>query len=249
MAAGWEQRAPPLAEAERRIAQFTALVATAIANAETRAELAASRARVAAATVEERRRVVRDLHDGAQQPLVIAMTTLKLALAELEGAGGTAEARIGEALDQAERANTSLRELAHGLLPGPLARGGLRVSIDDLASRSSLPVATDVTTERLPYAIETTAYFVVSEALTNVMKHAGARRAEVHAKVDGSVLRVEVRDDGIGGADSSRGSGFTGLRDRVEALGGTLEIDSPVGGGTSLCVAIPIEASDTSASP
>jgi PAS domain S-box-containing protein len=241
MAAGWKRREPPLAEAESRVTEFTELVATAIANAESRAELTASRARVAAATLEERRRVVRDLHDGAQQRLVIAVMTLKHALLELGDADGTTGGLIGEALDQAEQANSSLRELAHGIVPGALTRAGLRAGIQEVVSRTSLPVTTDVSVQRLPSAIEATAYFVVSEALTNVMKHSGAQHAEVNARVEGSVLRVEVRDDGVGGADPRKGSGFTGLRDRVEALGGTMDVASPAGSGTSLIVEIPIE--------
>jgi signal transduction histidine kinase len=223
------------------LAEFTELVATVIANAESRAELAASRARVVTATAEERRRLVRDLHDGAQQYLVHAMIVLKLALREQGAPNGATEALVGEALEHAERANTSLRELARGILPTALTRGGLLDGIEELVSRSSLPVTTDVSAERLPPAIEATAYFVVSEALTNVLKHSGADSAVVNARVDGRVLRVEVRDDGVGGAEPAAGSGFTGLRDRVEALGGTIEIASPPGRGTSLSVEIPID--------
>jgi signal transduction histidine kinase len=172
---------------------------------------------------------------------VHAMIVLKLALREHGAPNGATEALVGEALEHAERANTSLRELARGILPTALTRGGLLDGIEELVSRSSLPVTTDVSAERLPPAIEATAYFVVSEALTNVLKHSGADSAVVNARVDGRVLRVEVRDDGVGGAEPGAGSGVTGLRDRVEALGGTIEITSPPGRGTSLSVEIPID--------
>ncbi|HMJ37878.1 MAG TPA: PAS domain S-box protein [Baekduia sp.] len=234
------KREPMPADTEERMANFTKLVATAIANAENRGELEASRARVVAATAEERRRVVRDLHDGAQQRLVHTVITLKLALREIRDGDGQAEALVGEALDHAEQANAALRELVHGILPAVLTSRGLRAGVEELALRSPLPVTVDVSAERLPLAIEATAYFVVSEALTNAMKHSGAQRAEVSAVVDGGEMRVEISDDGVGGADPARGSGLTGLADRVEALGGTVGITSPAGSGTSLLAKIPI---------
>ena len=225
-------------DTERRIAGFTELVATAIANADQRAQLAASRARVVAATTEERRRMVRDLHDGAQQRLVHAVVTLQLAL-QAEGERG--EELVREALDHARAANSELRELVHGIMPAVLTSGGLGAGVDALVARSSLPVDIDVTPERFPPAIEATAYFVVSEALTNAVKHSRAGHAEVHAQREDGALRVEVRDDGVGGADATRGSGLTGLRDRVEALGGTISVSSPAGAGTSLVARIPVE--------
>jgi signal transduction histidine kinase len=241
MIAAWTQPDRPLdKDAEARMAQFTELVATAIANAESRAELAASRARVVAATAEERRRVVRDLHDGAQQRLVHAVISLKLALRELREGDRDAKQHVNEALDNAEQANFELRELVHGILPGVLTSGGLRAGVEELASRASLPVAVDVSADRFAAAIEATAYFVVSEALTNTVKHADARSARVAARADNGALRVEVRDDGVGGADPHAGTGLTGLRDRVEALGGRIEIISPAGHGTSLSVEIPV---------
>jgi signal transduction histidine kinase len=232
---------PIPADTEQRIAGFTELVATAIAQADSGAQLAASRARVVAATTEERRRMVRDLHDGAQQRLVHAVITLKLALRELESHDGSAAALVREALDHAQNANSELRELVHGILPAVLTSGGLRAGVVALVSRSSLPVTVDVCPQRFPSAIEATAYFVASEALTNAIKHSDAERVEVVVAVDGGTLHVEVRDDGVGGADPSHGSGLTGLRDRVEALGGTLEITSEAGAGTSLVARIPIE--------
>jgi signal transduction histidine kinase len=206
-----------------------------------RDELAASRARVVAAAAEERQRVVRDIHDGAQQSLVHTIITLKMALGDAQDRGGATGALVGEALGHAEAANAKLRALAHGILPPVLATGGLRAGIEELASRSSLPVTTDVSTDRLASAIEATAYFVVSESLTNVMKHSGAQRAEVAAEITAGALRVEIRDDGVGGAEPSASSGLTGLRDRVEAFGGTIEIISPAGLGTSVIVVIPLE--------
>jgi signal transduction histidine kinase len=228
-------------DTEDRMAHFSDLVATAIANAQSRAELEASRMRVVAASAEERRRIVRDLHDGAQQRLVHAVVMMKLALQEFATGDRHAEEYVSEALDNAEQANSELRELVHGILPRVLSRGGLRAGVEDLVSRASLPVTADVLEGRLPPAVEATAYFVVSEALTNAVKYSNADGVQVAARVDNGALRVNVRDDGVGGADPSRGSGLTGLRDRVEALGGTLEISSRAGAGTSLLVLIPIE--------
>ena len=227
-------------DTEQRIADFTELVATAIANADSQAQLAASRARVVAATTEERRRIVRDLHDGAQQRLVHAGITLQFALQELEAAGGRAEVLVREALDQTNAATSDLRELVHGIMPRVLTRGGLRAGVHALATRSAVPVEVDVGPERHPAPIEATAYFVVSEALTNAVKHAEASVVEVTATVEDGQLRVEVRDNGVGGADPG-GSGLTGLRDRVEALGGSIKLTSAPGAGTSLVVRLPIE--------
>jgi PAS domain S-box-containing protein len=241
--ATWTRDKPlPADDAEERMGEFAELVATAVANAESQAKLSASRARVVAATAEERQRVVRDLHDGAQQRLVHAVINLKLALREQGPGNEPLHELLVEALGHAEQANSELRELAHGILPAVLTSGGLRAGAEALVSRCSLPVAVDVSRERLPTAIEATAYFVVSEALTNAVKHSGASRAEVRARVDDGLLRVEIRDDGVGGADASQGSGLIGLRDRVEALGGTIEIASPRGSGTSVLVDIPIKS-------
>jgi PAS domain S-box-containing protein len=243
MTASWTgEDALPADDVEGRMAGFTELVGTAIANAESQAQLSASRARVVAATAEERQRVVRDLHDGAQQRLVHAVINLKLALREQEPGNEPLHELLVEALGHAEQANSELRELAHGILPAVLTSGGLRAGAEALVSRNSLPVTVDVSRERLAPAIEATAYFVVSEALTNAVKHSAASRAEVKAHVDDGLLRVEIRDDGVGGADASQGSGLTGLRDRVEALGGTIEIASPRGSGTSVLVEIPIKS-------
>jgi signal transduction histidine kinase len=220
---------PP--DTESRLENFTELVATAISDIEARAELAASRARIVAATDAERRRVVRDLHDGAQQRLVHTIITLKQARRALQNEEEDLPALLTEALDQAEQANVEVRELAQGILPAVLTEGGLRAGAEKLASRMPVPLENGVSVGRLPAAVEATAYFVVAEALTNVAKHARASRATVTARVEDGSLRVEVRDDGIGGARPD-GSGLLGLADRLAALGGQLRVESPADGGT-----------------
>jgi signal transduction histidine kinase len=224
------------------MAQFTELVATAIANANSRAELAASRARVVSTADETRRRIERDLHDGAQQRLIHTVITLKLARQALGDADGPGIAYVGEALEQAERATAELRELAHGILPGALNRG-LRAGIESLISRVRLSVSVDVTAERLPPRLEATAYFIVAEALTNVVKHAGAGSARIMAVVDSGALCVEVRDDGVGGARLEGSSGLLGLHDRAAAIGGELRVESPQGAGTIVAARLPIPKS------
>jgi signal transduction histidine kinase len=229
---------PLLANAESHIAEFTELAATAISNLQARSELAASRARIVAAADDERRRVVRDLHDGAQQRLVHTVVTLKLARRSLEDDAGAAPALVADALKHAEEATAELRELAHGILPAVLTRGGLRAGVAALASRMSVPVGIHVSVDRLPPAVEATAYFLVAEALTNVAKHAHARHAEVTAHVRDGTLEVHVRDDGVGGARPD-GNGLLGLGDRVGVLDGSLRVDSPADGGTLVAAVIP----------
>jgi signal transduction histidine kinase len=241
MAAGTIIEQSLLPDTEERLAQFTQLVATAIANAQARSEVAASRARTVAATDDERRRVVRDLHDGAQQRLVNTIITLKLARQALEAEQEGARALLDEALDHAEGANVELRELAHGILPAALSQGGLRAAVDSLASRSAVPLEIDMPVGRLPTAVEATAYFVIAEALTNVAKHARAAHAEVVARIEGDALAVRVRDDGAGGARPD-GTGLLGLADRLAALDGRLRIESPVDGGTLVSAVIPLGA-------
>jgi signal transduction histidine kinase len=234
-------REPPLpVDTEARLASFTELVATAIANAESRAELTGSRARIVAAADESRRRIERDLHDGAQQRLVHAVIVLKLALRALANGDSNPGELVAEALRQAEQANSELRELAHGILPAALTRGGLRAGVEALVARVSLPVSVDVSVERVPAGVEATAYFVISEALTNVIKHARAGRASVMARVERGELRVEVRDDGVGGALGGHGTGLEGLEDRVAALDGLLVLDSAPGEGTRVCALLPV---------
>jgi signal transduction histidine kinase len=228
-----------LADAEAQITEFSELVASAISNVQARSDLAASRARIVAAADDERRRVVRDLHDGAQQRLVHTIVTLKLARRAFDQGRPEAAALVGEALRHAETANDELRELAHGILPKVLTDGGLGAGVEALASRMEIPVARDVPVSRLPPPVEATAYFIVAEALTNVAKHAHAHHATVRAHLEDHTLRVEVRDDGIGGARPD-GTGLVGLGDRLAALDGTLRIESPAHGGTLVAATIPI---------
>ena len=219
--------------------KFAELLDTAIANADSRGQLTASRARLVTAGDEARRRVVRDLHDGAQQRLVHTIVTLKLAQRALRQEDESAEALVGQALQHAEQSNVELRELAHGILPAALTRGGLRSGVNAVVARLDLPVGVHVSSERLPAEIEASAYFLVAEALTNVIKHARAARAEVTASVEDGVLQVAIRDDGVGGADPS-GHGLVGMADRVSALGGQLRVDSPEDGGTLVSATLPL---------
>jgi signal transduction histidine kinase len=232
------------ADTEARIEEFTELVATAISNMQARSDLAASRARIVASADAERRRMVRDLHDGAQQRLVHTIVTLKLAQQALQPDHEPASELVAEALAHAERATGELRELAHGILPAVLTSGGLRAGVDALSSRMPLPVKNSVAVDRLPAAVEATAYFVVCEALTNVAKHARAGHAEVMARIDDGTLAVQVRDDGVGGAKPD-GTGLVGLADRLAALDGLLRVETPAGGGTLITAAIPLAAAVT----
>jgi PAS domain S-box-containing protein len=228
---------PPTTES--RIGKFTELVATAISNVEARADLAASRARIAAAADEERRRVVRDLHDGAQQRLVQTVVTLKLAGQAFQNDEETGPALVSEALAHAQDAIAELRELAHGILPSVLTRGGLRAGVEALASRMTVPIECNVSVDRLPPAVEATAYFVIAESLTNVAKHARANGATVLARVQDGTLRIRVEDDGIGGARPDS-SGLLGLADRLAVLHGQLRVETPPGGGTLVAADIPV---------
>jgi PAS domain S-box-containing protein len=199
------------------------------------AELHASRARIVQAADAERRRLGRDLHDGAQARLVNVAIALQLAAQQ---AGD--DALVAPALDELRLAMQDLRELAAGLLPSALTHHGLAAAVETLAGRAPLPVATSVPEERFEEAVEVAAYFVVAEALTNVAKHAGATEASVAVAREDGALVVEVRDDGRGGADPEAGSGLRGLADRVAALDGALEVDSPPGGGTRLRARLPL---------
>jgi signal transduction histidine kinase len=227
---------------EDRLAEFTELLGSAIANTESRAELAASRARIVATADATRRRIEHDLHDGAQQQLLSVALELRATkanvppeLGELRGELSHLAASLSGVLDE-------LREIAHGIHPAILAEGGLGPALNTLARRAPLPVTLDVHLEgRLPESVEIAAYYVVSEALTNAAKHARASAVHVAAEKRDDVLGVVVRDNGIGGADSSRGSGLLGLKDRVEAMGGTLALDSSYGSGTSLRVELPAD--------
>ncbi|MEO5833639.1 MAG: GAF domain-containing protein [Nakamurella sp.] len=227
---------------EDRLTQFAELAAAAIANAENKAKLTASRARVVATADETRRRLQRDVHDGAQQRLVHAIIALKLARDAI-AAGGTAAALVDEALRNAEHASRELRDVVRGILPASLTRGGLRSGVESLVADLPLPVDVRIIVPRLPADTETTAYFVVAEALTNVVKHARATRATVEVTLQAELLAIEVRDDGIGGADPDRGTGLTGLLDRVDAAEGSFTVTSPAGQGTTLHAALPLHRS------
>jgi signal transduction histidine kinase/PAS domain-containing protein len=239
--ASWIGEEPPPADTEKRMAQFAQLLDTAIANADSRDQLTASRARLLTEGDEARRRVVRDLHDGAQQRLVHTIITLKLAQRAFGDEDGKAASLVGEALEHAQQGNAELRELVHGILPAVLTHSGLWAGVNAFVARLDLRVGVDVSAERFPAEIEASAYFIVAEALTNVVKHAHAERAQVRAFVEDGLLRIEVRDDGIGGADPS-GHGLVGMGDRVTALGGRLEIESPAGGGTLVAATLPLSA-------
>jgi PAS domain S-box-containing protein len=234
----WAERGAPPDDTEERMARFAELLDTAIANADSRDQLTASRARVLAAGDEARRRVVRDLHDGAQQRLVHTIITLKLAQQSVHENCSHADVLLAEALGNEERATAEGRELEHGILPSVLTRG-LRAGVDSIVSRLDLPVEVDVSSERLPPDIEASAYFIVAEALTNVVKHARATRATVWAAADDDLLTLEVRDDGVGGANPD-GHGLMGIADRVDALGGRLRIESTDGDGTVLAARLPL---------
>ncbi len=227
------------AAAETRIAEFTELVATAISNAQSRAELAASRARAIAAADESRRRIQRDLHDGAQQRLVTTILNLKLATAMLKQADHPAAEIVHNALENAKRADADLRELVCGIMPAALRHGGLRAAVRALLRNISLPVSVEVMPDRLPAHVETTAYFVVAEALTNTVKHASATGADIRAAVGHGALELEICDDGAGGADPQHGTGLAGLADRVESIDGSITITSPPGRGTTIAVRLP----------
>jgi signal transduction histidine kinase len=235
----WVDEEPSPAGTEERRVQFAQLLGTAIANADGRDQLRAARARLLTQGDEARRHMVRDLHDGAQQRQVHTIITLKLALRALRAKDPDAESLVAEALDHAQRGHAELRELAHGILPSVLTRGGLRAAVDTLVARLDLPVEVDAAVERLPAAIEASAYFIVAEALTNVVKHAHAKHAAVTARVEAGALRVRVRDDGIGGARPD-GSGLVGLADRLAVLDGQLRVESPADGGTLVAADIPV---------
>jgi signal transduction histidine kinase len=240
-----DEQLPP-SDIETRLAGFTELVATAIANAEARAEAIASRARIMAAADQARRRIERDLHDGAQQRLV----TLALQLRGARAAVPPELAEFGVQLDRAVAgvagALDELREIARGIHPAILADGGLRPALRALARRSPIPVRLDVRLEaRPPEQVEVSAYYVVAEALTNAARHARASAVRVEADVAGHALRIAISDDGAGGASFTGGTGLAGLKDRVEALGGGIFLDSPAGAGTSLRVELPLISAST----
>jgi signal transduction histidine kinase len=241
MAVGSREAEPLPADLDGRLAKFTELLATAIANAEGRAEVDASRARIVATADATRRRIERDLHDGAQQQLVSLALILRAAQATLPKELGQHRSELDHVVDGLTTALDDLREIALGIHPAGLSEDGLTPALKRLVSRSPLRVNLEVRADgRFPEPVEVTAYYVVSEALTNAVKYAEAPAVDVEVAAEGGELRVEVRDDGRGGADPAEGSGLLGLRDRVEAIGGTMRLTSPSGAGTSLIVLLPL---------
>ena len=234
---------PP--DTEARVGDFADLVATAIANAETHAQLTASRARIVAAGDDARRRFERDLHDGAQQRLVSLGLELRTAEASVPPEQQALREQISDLVTSVAGVSKDLQELSRGIHPAILSKGGLGPALKALARRSAVPVELDLSVHRrLPESAEVATYYVVAEALTNAAKHARASEVEVRVEADDANLHLSIRDDGIGGADTANGSGLSGLIDRVEALGGTLKISSHTGNGTLLLVTIPLKVHD-----
>jgi signal transduction histidine kinase len=230
---------------EARIGSFAELVTAALANVDAREQLAASRARIVEAADAARRRIERDLHDGAQQRLVSLALSLRLLEASLEP-DSEASRELALARAELDAALEELRELARGIHPSILTDRGLEAALAALAGRSTVAVELDLDScGKLPLSVQTTAYFVVAEALTNASKHAHPDRIDVRVSVCERYAMVEVCDDGRGGADPARGSGLSGLADRLSALGGTLETESPAGAGTTIRARIPARAART----
>jgi PAS domain S-box-containing protein len=231
---------PLPAGAETRLESFAELVALALASAEARNELAASRARLVEAGDTARRRLERDLHDGAQQRLVAVALGMRLALAKLDKEPAAATELLEEAGEQLDQGLEQLRELARGIHPALLTDRGLQPALAALASRAPFPVGIDVPAERFTHGVEVAVYYLVSEALTNAAKYAEPSTVCVTvAHADGALV-AEIDDDGRGGADPAGGSGLRGLADRVEALGGRLRLDSPPGRGTRIRAELPL---------
>jgi PAS domain S-box-containing protein len=244
------QRARFPDDTEQRMVGFTELIATAIANADSRAELTASRARVVAAADETRRRIERDLHDGTQQRLVALALAVRAAEAKVPPELGELRAELSTAASGLAGAAEDLQEISRGIHPAILSKGGLGPALRTLARRAAIPVELDARLpQRLPERVEVAAYYVISEALTNAAKHAEASVVHVSVVARDTAVELTIRDDGIGGADPDRGSGIVGLRDRVAALGGTIDVASGPGRGTSLVARIPLGGTDGSAWP
>jgi len=225
---------------EMRVGSFAELVTAALANVDAREQLAASRARIVEAADAARRRIERDLHDGAQQRLVSLALSLRLLESSLEP-NSAASRELASVRAELDAALDELRELARGIHPTILTDRGLEAARAAVAGRSTVPVELDLDScPELPVSVQTTAYFVVAEALTNASKHADCDRIEVRVALDDGHTTVEVRDDGSGGVKPERGSGLRGLADRVSALGGALEIESPAGVGTTIRARIPV---------
>jgi signal transduction histidine kinase len=241
---------PLPADTEPRMVDFTELIGTAIVNTETRAQLLASRARVVAAADETRRRIERDLHDGTQQQLVALAVALRAAEAEVPLELANLKAALDQTAAGLARATEDLQTISRGIHPTILCLGGIGPALKTLARRAGVPVKLDLSGPvRLPEWVAVAAYYVVSEGLSNATKHAHASAVHVELRVDNAVVEVSIRDDGVGGADPDRGSGLIGLRDRVEALGGTMDTTSPPGQGTCLLAQIPLDSDAPTAWP
>jgi signal transduction histidine kinase len=233
----------PLAEeTESRLMGFAELVATTISNTVARAELHASRARIVAAADEARRRIERDMHDGAQQRLISLALELRAAAGNVTAGPGELREELARAANAVAVALEELREVSRGLHPAILTEGGLAPALRALSRRTAIPVELEISArERLPERVEVAGYYVVCELLTNAVKHARASVVRVTVEHLSGSLRVSIRDDGVGGADPAGGSGLIGLRDRVEAMAGTMDIESPAGAGTTVLVSLPVD--------
>ncbi|MGZ4626614.1 MAG: GAF domain-containing sensor histidine kinase, partial [Kineosporiaceae bacterium] len=246
--AGTDQAVPLPLGTEDRVASFAELIATAVSNALAHEELLASRARIVTAAQDARRRLARDLHDGAQQHLVAALIALQLADQRFDRDPDRTRQLLREAIDHTRGGLAELRQLAAGVHPAVLTTRGLRDAVEALARRSPLPVDVEVVVARFPVDVEAAAYFVVAEALTNAIKHAEAGHAWIRIDSRGALLEVEIGDDGRGGTDPD-GSGLRGLADRVEALGGGLIVDSPPDGGTRVHARFPVGVTPRAGEP
>ncbi len=228
-------------DAESRLTGFAELAATAVSNAIARADLNASRARLVAAADDIRRRIERDLHDGAQQRLAALALQLRAAACNRSADANQLRTELTRAADSVAAALDELREIARGIHPAILSKGGLEAALRALARRCPIPTELEISiSARLAERVEVAAYYVVSELLTNAVKHAHASVVRVHVAELGATLHCSVRDDGLGGADPARGSGLIGLRDRIEATGGSIAVESPVGAGTAVLVSLPL---------
>jgi signal transduction histidine kinase len=231
---------PP--DTEQRITGFSELLGTATANAQNRDELTASRARIVTAADNARRRLERDLHDGIQQRLISISLAMRLAQSNVPANLAALHTQIGRAAEELDQAIDELRENSRGIHPAILSEGGLEPALRTLARRCAIPVELDIRVDaRPPDLIEVAAYYVASEALTNTTKHASASYAHIAVQERDGILRLTIGDDGVGGADPARGSGLTGLRDRVEALRGSIDVSSHPGKGTLIDVELPLQ--------
>jgi signal transduction histidine kinase len=239
------QRSEPMPpDTEARVGDFADLVATAIANAATRAELIASRARVVAAADDARRRLERDLHDGAQQRLVSLGLQTRLAEASVPPQLDSLKTQLSQVVSGLTDISTDLQEISRGIHPAILSKGGLGPALKTLGRRCPVAVSLDLKIDRhLPDSVEVGAYYIVAEALTNTAKHSRASQVDVCAEAKDGNLYLSIRDDGIGGAEFAKGSGLIGLKDRAEALRGRMRIESSAGNGTSLHITIPLDPS------